>query len=221
MPEFLTRTPSHSMKAQNASQQAPHLLLAHGAGAPMTSAFMENITLLLSERTISTTRFEFAYMAQRRTGGSKRPPPPIEKLFPEFIEAIGAVRNNLPPRTPLYIGGKSMGGRIASIIAEELFQSRTVNGLVCLGYPFHPQNKPEKLRTAHLAKLNCPTLIVQGDRDPLGTRTEVESYQLASSIKFHWSGDGDHDLKPRARSPFTHDANLGAAADAIAEFLRK
>ena len=90
----------------------------------------------------------------------------------------------------------------------------------CLGYPFHPPKKPEHLRTAHLVKLACPALIVQGERDPFGSRAEVESYKLAPSLQFSWAGDGDHDLGPRGGSGFTRSGNLAAAADAIAAFAQ-
>jgi hypothetical protein len=92
--------------------------------------------------------------------------------------------------------------------------------LVCLGYPFHPPNKPGRLRTVHLETLTCPTLIIQGERDPFGTRAEVEEMNLSSAIRFHWAGDGDHDLGPRGGSGFTRRGNLAAAAHAIADFAR-
>ena len=116
------------------------------------------------------------------------------------------------------IGGKSLGGRVASLVADELRDEGAIAGLVCLGYPFHPPAKPENLRTAHLETLRCPTLIVQGERDPFGSRAEVESYPLSPAIRFVWAGDGDHDLGPRGGSGFTRKGNLALAADAVAEF---
>jgi hypothetical protein len=118
------------------------------------------------------------------------------------------------------IGGKSLGGRVASLVADRLFADRRISALVCLGYPFHPPGKPERLRTAHLAALVCPTLIIQGERDPFGAREEVESYALSAAIRIHWAADGDHDLGPRGGSGFTRRGNLEAAADAIADFAR-
>src|SRR5262249_19606466 len=85
---------------------------------------------------------------------------------------------------------------------------------VCLGYPFHPPNQPGKLRTAHLEGLACPALIVQGERDPFGPRAEVEGFTLSPVIRFHWAGDGDHDLGPRGGSGFTRKGNLADAAGA-------
>jgi len=196
------------------------LILAHGAGAGITSSYMEAIAALLSERDIALTLFEFAYMASRRDGGAKRPPPKAEKLIPEFRDVVTAVaREN--PRQKLFIGGKSMGGRVASMLADELYQQNMIAGLVCLGYPFHAPGTPDKLRTEHLTKLRCPALIVQGERDPFGNRGEIEKIRLSKQIAFAWMSDGDHDFGPRGNSGFTRKGNLAAAADAVAAFIAK
>lgn len=191
-----------------------HLLCAHGAGAGMDTPFMAAIAALLAERNIATLRFEFGYMAARRQGGSRKPPPRAERLMDEYRAAVAGV----PKGAPLLIGGKSMGGRVASLVADELHAQGRIAGLVCLGYPFHPPNKPDQLRTAHLVNLRCPALIVQGDRDPFGTRSEVEAIELSPAIRVHWANDGDHDLGPRGNSGFTRKGNLATAADAIAAF---
>ncbi|MBW2212344.1 MAG: dienelactone hydrolase family protein, partial [Deltaproteobacteria bacterium] len=115
------------------------------------------------------------------------------------------------------IGGKSMGGRIASMIADEVGAA----GVVCLGYPFHPPGKPERLRTAHLETLKTPTLIVQGTRDRLGADEEVATYSLSPSIDLTWMEDGDHSFKPRKKSGRTRDQNLKAAASVVVEFIRR
>jgi uncharacterized protein len=192
------------------------LLCAHGAGAGMQTPFLETISALLAEREVAVFRFEFAYMAARRESGSKKPPPRAEKLVDEYRTAVAALPEGQRP----LIGGKSMGGRVASLIADELFAQGTIAGLVCLGYPFHPPNRPEHLRTAHLEGLQCPALIIQGDRDPFGPRHEVEALKLSPAIRFHWAGDGDHDLGPRGASGFTRKGNLAAAADAIVTFAQ-
>ncbi len=198
---------------------APHLILAHGAGAGITSPFMEAITALLSDRGIGVTRFEFAYMAARRDGGTKKPPPKAEKLIPEYDAMIASVSSRLAPGQRLVIGGKSMGGRIASMIAGQAYADRRITALVCLGYPFHPPGAPERLRTDHLKTITCPSLIVQGERDPFGNRAEVGAMKLAKKIMLHWLGDGDHDFGPRGASGFTRKGNLTDAADAVANFL--
>jgi hypothetical protein len=119
---------------------------------------------LLGERGTAVLRFEFAYMARRSETGTRGRVPTAEWLMDEYRGAVAGV----PPGTPLLIGGKSMGGRVASLIADELWAAGRIAGLVCLGYPFHPPKKPEQLRTAHLEGLRCPALIVQGERDPVG-----------------------------------------------------
>jgi predicted alpha/beta-hydrolase family hydrolase len=212
MVHFITSGPSDAQA---------HIMLAHGAGAPMTSPFMETIARLLNERGLSVSRFEFEYMAMRREDGRRRPPPRAEKLVPEYEQAVRALRAQAPAGQKLIIGGKSMGGRVASLAAGELFAAGIVDGLVCLGYPFHPPGKPENLRTSHLADLRCPALVVQGERDPFGTRPEVETYALSAAIRLTWAGDGDHDLGPRGGSGFTRAGNLALAADAIADFARE
>ncbi|WP_092429233.1 alpha/beta family hydrolase [Alloyangia pacifica] len=192
------------------------VMLAHGAGAAMDSPFMARMAELLAARGLRVARFEFAYMAQRRSGGPKRPPPKIDVLQEEYRAAINA----LECPGPLYIGGKSMGGRVASLIADELFSAGAISGLVCLGYPFHPTGKPEKLRTEHLAALRTPTLICQGTRDPFGTREEVAGYGLSPAITLHWLEDGDHDLKPRRRvSGLNHEDTLSSAAGTISDWI--
>jgi predicted alpha/beta-hydrolase family hydrolase len=194
------------------------LMLGHGAGAGMESAFMVQMADLLAARRVRTVRFEFAYMAARRSG-KRRPPPRGELLVPEYRAAVAQVRELERPRR-LVIGGKSLGGRVASLLADELYAEGAIRGLVCLGYPFHPPKQPEKLRTAHLQSLECPALVVQGERDPFGGKGEVETFGLARAIRVHWVGDGDHDLGPRGGSGYTRKGNLAAAADAVAEFLR-
>jgi predicted alpha/beta-hydrolase family hydrolase len=195
-----------------------HILLAHGAGAPMTSPFLDKVTGLLVERGLQVSRFEFDYMAARRSGGKRRPPPRAEMLTGEYIRAVDELRAKSPAGQKLLIGGKSLGGRVASLVADKLFDAGSISGLVCLGYPFHPPGKPENLRTAHLEELRCPALIVQGERDPFGSRAEVEGYKLSPTIRIVWASDGDHDLGPRGASGFTRAGNLALAADAIDAF---
>lgn len=195
------------------------LVLAHGAGAPMTSPFLRSICELLAKRGLATARFEFVYMAARREG-TRKPPPRAERLVSEYLQIVHRLAAEAPPGQRLLIGGKSMGGRVASLVADELYRDGRIAGLVCLGYPFHPPNRPSELRTAHLADLACPTLIVQGERDPFGNRGEVEGYALSPAIRIAWIGDGDHDLGPRGGSGFTRNGNLAAAAEAIASFAQ-
>lgn len=186
------------------------LALAHGAGAPMDSPFMAAIAAGLAARGLRVARFEFGYMAARRSDGRKRPPerePALLESWRRVIEALGAER--------LAIGGKSLGGRMASLVADET----AVRALVCLGYPFHPPGKPERLRTAHLEDIRTPGLICQGTRDPFGTREEVAGYRLSPALRLHWAEDGNHDLAPRKASGRDSAQNWAEAMDAVAAFL--
>ena len=190
------------------------LILAHGAGAPMDSEWMTDVAGRLAGLGINVLRFEFPYMAQRQVDGVKRPPNPAGKLQECWREVYGLVR--LHVAGPLAIGGKSMGGRMASLLADEL----GADALVCLGYPFYAVGKPEKPRVEHLASLQTRTLIVQGERDALGNREAVEAYTLSPSIEVTWLAAGDHDLKPLKVSGFSHEQHLASAAQKVAVFLK-
>jgi hypothetical protein len=196
------------------NQPVATLILAHGAGAAMDSHFMQNMASRLAERDIRVLRFEFPYMAARRTDGVRRPPNRQELLLDCWRQAFQLAGSRYPGF--LAIGGKSMGGRMASMLADEL----AADALICLGYPFHATGKPDKPRVAHLAGLRTPTLIVQGERDPMGNRQTVEGYQLSDAIQLRWLQAADHDLKPLKRSGFVQEQHLDTAADAVAAFLR-
>ncbi len=191
------------------------VLLAHGAGAPMDSAALTAVAQALVAAGLRVARFEFAYMASRRTAAGKKPPPRAESVIPEYLAAV----EDLGATDRLIIGGKSMGGRVASMIADELYAAGKIAGLLCLGYPFHPLGKPGQLRTKHLEQLRCPALIVQGTRDPMGSREEVAGYALSPAIRILWLEDGDHDLKPRkAVSGFTAADHMRTMAAAVKDF---
>jgi predicted alpha/beta-hydrolase family hydrolase len=191
------------------------LLLAHGAGAPMDSASMSAIASTIAQSGFRVVRFEFEYMASRRKSLVRKPPPRAEKLIPEYISAI----DELNAKTPLIIGGKSMGGRVASMIADDLRASGRITGLLCLGYPFHPVGKPDQLRTGHLAASQTPTLIIQGTRDPFGTKDEGSSYLLSKQIEIFWLEDGDHDLRPRKSvSGFTVGDHLKTIGEVVSRW---
>ncbi|MBB5222371.1 hypothetical protein HNP73_002307 [Amaricoccus macauensis] len=188
------------------------VLLAHGAGAPMDSAAMTALARALAATGLRVARFEFAYMAARRDGGGVKPPPRADSLVPAYRAVVAA----LDATGPLVIGGKSMGGRVASMAVDDLHAEGRAAGLLCLGYPFHPPGKPETLRTAHLERLAAPALICQGTRDPFGTREEVAEYALSPSIEVFWLDDGDHDLRPRKSvSGLTAAEHLASTASRV------
>lgn len=191
------------------------LVLAHGAGAPMDSEFMDAVSQQLCLGGCEVIRFEFPYMQERRHKGRRRPPDRVPVLLDCWRACLAQVRADLPSERKLLIGGKSLGGRMASLIADEA----KVDGLICLGYPFHPTNKPEKLRTGHLEYLQTQTLIVQGTRDPLGNVEDVLSYSLSASIAIHWLADGDHDFKPRIKSGYLHRHHIATAVNSVLHFI--
>jgi predicted alpha/beta-hydrolase family hydrolase len=193
------------------------VMLAHGAGAPMDSASMTASARAIAAEGIRVARFEFAYMAARRTG-TRRPPPKAESVMPEYVAAIDA----LGAKGKLIIGGRSMGGRVASMVADDMHAAGKVAGLLCLGYPFHPPGRPTQLRTAHLAHLKCPALIVHGTRDEFGLPDEIRTYGLSNAIQLLLLEDGDHDLKPRkAISGFTVAQHLKTMAEAVKNWSAK
>ncbi len=195
------------------------VLLAHGAGAPMDSPSMNATAKALAGQGFRIARFEFGYMASRRGEGGRKPPPKAERVMPEFIAAVEDLG---PTSGMLIIGGKSMGGRVASMVADKLFEARRIAGLLCLGYPFHPPNRPEQLRTAHLEHLQTSTLICQGTRDEFGTKADVAGYSLSPSIEMFWLEDGDHDLKPRkAISGFSTADHLASMSRKAADWVQQ
>ena len=188
-------------------------VFAHGAGGAMDTPFMNTVARELGERGIRVVRFEFPYMAARRTGGKRGAPdrePVLLATWREVVATLGGGER-------VVIGGKSMGGRMATLVADEL----RVRGAVCFGYPFHPPGQPAKVRTAHLENLVTPMLVLQGERDPFGTREDVAGYHLSPRIRIEWLTDGDHSLKPRAKSGSTERDNLTRAIDVAAEFISK
>ncbi len=186
------------------------VLLAHGAGAGMESPFLADVATGLATAGLRVARFEFPYMAARRSG--RRPGP---DRLPVLLEHFRAVRASLPPDTRVALAGKSMGGRIATMVADEL----GARAVVVFGYPFHPPGRPQQLRTAHLATLRTPCLILQGERDPFGTRAEFGAVSPGPAVTIGWLADGDHGLVPRARSGRTATQNLQQAIAEASAFL--
>lgn len=222
--KILPDSPAFSRRVGTESA-AVHIILAHGAGAGIDSDTLISLANLLGSDHISVISIEFAYMAARRTGGPKRPPAPVAQLIAEYRSALAHIAQNTRRGQRLFIAGKSLGGRIASLIADDAHVAGLINGAVCVGYPFHAPGKPMLPnainRTAHLSSMTCPTLILQGERDPFGNRTEIETLALSHQITMTYVSDGDHDLRPRAKSGITHAQNLEMAAKAIAAFCRR
>lgn len=189
------------------------VILAHGASQPMDHEAMNVLADGLNGAGLRVARFEFPYMHRRRVNGRGGAPdrqPVLEQTWREVIAAVRAQCSD-----DVAIGGRSLGGRIASLVADEC----AVQALICYAYPFHPPGRPDRLRTAHLATLRTRTLILQGERDPFGNRDEVTGYDLSPAVTVHWIGDGDHGFKPRRRSGRTLDENTAEAVRQTVAFL--
>jgi len=201
------------------------VVFAHGAGANMSHEFMEEMTTLLNALKINVLRFNFPYMDKRALLGKKYPPDRMPKLLVCYQEVIEHVINTESfKQLPLYIGGKSMGSRAAAslvsmpdVLQEGLLDN--IAGVFCLGYPFHPAKKPEKLRLEPLLLANKPVLIVQGERDTLGNQAEIKTYQLPENCQCVFLEDGDHSLKPRVKSGYKYPAHMRSAANEISMFI--
>ncbi|MFV0576290.1 MAG: alpha/beta fold hydrolase [Vibrio sp.] len=188
------------------------VLLAHGAGAGMEHDFMQSIAHQLSQHDIRVVRFNFPYMVKRAEDGKKRPPDRAPKLLEAFEAMIEEYRKS---SQFLFLAGKSMGGRMASHLTEH----EVVRGVMCLGFPFHPPGKPENYKGEHLAEVNKPTLILQGERDTFGTKAECEEFEFSDAVQIDFIPDGDHSFKPRVKSGFTEQGNRTLAINKMAEFI--
>lgn len=190
----------------------PLFIFAHGAGAGMDHEFMSAVAKGLAEQGIQVARFNFPYMVKRAEDGKRRPPDRAPKLLDAYQQVIA----QLTDRT-VVIGGKSMGGRMASLLAEH----PQVAGIACLGFPFHPPGKPDKFKGDHLATIAKPTLILQGERDTFGPREEFETFSLSPLVEVAFIPDGDHSFKPRKRSGHTEQENIDRAVAYLATFVQR
>lgn len=192
------------------------IVLAHGAGAPMDTPYMNMMATGLASAGLRVARFEFAYMAKRRIDGKRRGPERMPVLLTRWLEVLDEIGDS---NTPLFIGGKSMGGRSAAMLAAQTEHQDRIRGIVCLGYPFHPPGKLEKTRLEPLRAAKRPTLIVQGERDPFGKPEEITGYDLTDPVTVSWIPDGDHSFIPRKRSGHTESDNLDLAVRTVTAFV--
>ncbi|MGP9764953.1 alpha/beta fold hydrolase [Halomonas sp. AOP13-D3-9] len=204
------------------------LLFAHGAGAGQQSSFMRQFVTSLADRGIQVLCVDFPYMQQMQETGKRRPPPPIAQTLAQFAQWYGLLDCLFDG--PLWVGGKSMGGRVATLFASEKFARKQlaseqscpsgVPGVIVAGYPFHPTQAPDKLRLDHWPSIACPMLILQGERDPFGTWEEVTGYALPPNAQLAWLKDGDHDFKPRRSSGLNQTVLIDEATQIAASFVR-
>jgi predicted alpha/beta-hydrolase family hydrolase len=189
------------------------LILGHGAGADQTSSFMVTFATGLAARGIDTVTFNFLY-----TEHGRRVPDPNGRLEACWRAVIGAIRNTMSGGKKLAIGGKSMGGRIASQVAAAGLGD--LAGLVFLGYPLHPPGRPDRLRAAHLSQVKAPMLFVQGSRDAFGTPDELRPIIEEPSADLYVVEGGDHSFKVPKRLGARQQDIYGAIQDRIGTWLR-
>jgi len=209
----------------NVENPIAQIIFAHGAGADMHHDFMEQITVIFNQANINVLRFNFPYMDRRLDTGKRYPPDRMPKLLDCFTTVIeeaiqnSVIDDNDKPELPLFIGGKSMGSRVASTLAGDEDIASDIQGVFCFGYPFHPPKKPEKLRLEPLQDTLKPIVIVQGERDTLGCEKEITDYQLSNLCQLVFLPDGDHSLKPRVKSGFTYQQHMKSAVESIVSFI--
>jgi len=195
------------------------LILAHGAGANQTSSFMVRFSTALAAHGIDTMTFNFVYTEEGRRLPDRNDK--LESCYRAVIDAACAEKFNKDAhRRKLVIGGKSMGGRIASQVAAAGHDG--VAGLVFLGYPLHPPGRPDKLRSKHLPDIRAPMLFVQGSRDAFGTPDELRPImdELKAAADLCVVEDGDHSFKVTKRSAMSQDQVYDFALDEIVRWLR-
>ncbi|MFT6733908.1 MAG: putative alpha/beta-hydrolase family hydrolase [Polaribacter sp.] len=195
-------------------------LFTHGAGAGIEHEFMKEMVRKLNLSGLQTIPFNFPYMKIMQETGKRRPPDRMPKLIEAFAKQLEHCQKEYPNQK-IIIGGKSMGGRVASLLAAQLEENKTnlVDACICLGFPFHPPKKLDKYRGEHLAKIKTPTLILQGERDTFGSSSEIDDYILSAAVNVSFIPDGDHSFKPRVRSGHTLGSNIELSVKAIIEYV--
>jgi len=219
--EFIVEVADGSTSARHfsAGTSAPLLVLAHGAGADQRHRFMVAIARRLSERGVSVVTFNFLYTERKRRSPDRAPI--LEATWTTVLDAVVA---RLTPQGRFAIGGKSMGGRIASQVAASKPDTeawRRVGGLVLLGYPLHPPGQPQKPRVAHLPAIEVPILLVQGTRDTFGTREEIEPVfgSLKTRVDYEFIESGDHSFSVPKSSGHSEADILDRVADRVAPWI--
>jgi len=205
----------HNILIDGSKEAKNIFIFAHGAGSPMDSDFMNLVVKYLVSNDIMTIRFEFPYM-QKKRNGIKLFPDRIEKLSEHFISIIEYVKKKFFNKN-IWIGGKSLGGRVACIVSKKI----KINGVIVFGYPFHSLNNPTNIRDEALKKNGNPILILQGDRDEMGNKSEVISYNLKNDIKILFLEGGDHSFLTLKKSKFSQNELIKLACGEANIFIKK
>ena len=204
--------------AETSTRFGRTLVLAHGAGGNQSSRFMVRFGTDLASRGLDVLTFNFLYTEQRR-----RAPDRTDKLEACY-RAVASFAGRYEPwrRNALFLGGKSMGGRMASHLGAATGEAAVdgLRGLVFLGYPLHPPGTPDRLRSAHLPDIRVPMLFVQGARDPFGTEAELRPIldALPAPVTLHVVEQGDHSLAPPKRGPLSIDQVYDQIQDVIVKW---
>jgi hypothetical protein len=193
------------------------VLLAHGAGADMHAVALTAFADALAAAKIPVLRFNFPY----RSAGKKAPDRPavLDTATRAAASELGK-RAKLPPER-LLLGGRSMGGRYASLAVGAADDPLPALGLLLLGYPLHPAGKPESLRVEHFPRIRVPVLFVSGTRDSLAGQSELKRYarRIKGPVAFHWIESADHGFRPLKASGMTVTTALAAASTAAVDWV--
>jgi len=194
------------------------VLLAHGAGADMNAAALTVTADALADAKIPSLRFDFPY----RQAGRRAPDRPPALLASAREAAADLVKRSRVPLDRLVLGGRSMGGRICSMVAADEADPVPALGLALLGYPLHPPGKPDRLRVEHFPRLTMPVLFVSGTRDAFATPDELqrEAKKVKGAVSYSWIETGDHGFKPLKASGLTPAEVLTGAAEAVVRFVQ-
>jgi hypothetical protein len=196
------------------TKPAARLLLSHGAGAPVQSEFCTLLSEQLAKQHIEVWGFNFAYM-QKTLAGTRQLPPKMPVLMAELLEQIQL----MPTDLPLVIAGKSMGGRVATLLAASDLVPTQVKAGIAFGYPFHPPKK-DSWRTEHFVDLKRPVLVLQGERDPFGSSDELAG-KCWPLLDIKWLQSGDHDFSPLKKSGFSQQQLIAQAANISRSFINE
>ncbi|WP_437185824.1 alpha/beta family hydrolase [Planctomicrobium sp. SH668] len=202
--------PPHNLKFDGPKRAKTCVVLTHGAGESSDSTFLTYFAENLAAKGHRVVRFDFPFMVARSTEGRKRPTDKEDVLKATWKSVVEGLSHDR-----LVIGGKALGGRIASMVADEI----GVAGVLCLGFPFHASGRPDQHRIEPLDTITTPTLIVQGEIDQFGDREEVQEYVLSPNVQIHWVPEGDHGYNVKRGAVRDHDQNLKNATYAIDKFL--
>jgi predicted alpha/beta-hydrolase family hydrolase len=193
------------------------VLLAHGAGADMHAATLTTVADALADAKVPSLRFNFPYRAAGRKAPDRQPV--LEASVREAAAELAA-RAKVPPARCV-LGGRSMGGRICSMVAADSIDPLPAFGLVLLGYPLHPPGKADQLRVDHFKRITAPSLFVSGTRDAFGTPAELKRQvkKVKGPVSFHWVETGDHGFKTLKSSGISAAAALAGVAESVARFV--